>query len=37
MGIKVKPSSYGPAIAQLDENGVIEFGLKDSELTERLH
>ena len=33
MGIKVKPSSYGPAIAQLDENGVIEFGLKDSELT----
>ncbi len=33
MAIKVKPSSYGPAIAQLDENGVIQFGLKGSELS----
>jgi|GEM_PF-5473135 len=33
MGIKVKPSSYGPAIAQLNQNGVIEFGLSEEELT----
>ncbi|WP_116475251.1 OsmC family protein [Zobellella maritima] len=33
MGIKVKPSSYGPATAHLDENGVIRFCLNDSELT----
>ncbi len=33
MGIKVKPSSYGPAIAQLDESGVIQFGISGSDAT----